>query len=118
MTAHTTDTPIQVAAVNGRSFTATRNQVRNPVTAIASTFENIQPLSSNPANSLPVTGMATIPIRNASSHQVQKVQTSPFTEDMQTSAIRINADYHSGSISLICIFIVCSSCIRLCGEGG
>ena len=100
-----TDTPMQVAAVNGRSFTATRNQVKNPVTAIASAFENSHPLSSNPSKSLPVTGMATIPINSARSHQVQNVHTSPPRRYAE-SAIRITAAMDSGSIFLICIFIV------------
>ena len=41
---------------------------------------------ANPANSLPVTGMATIPIRNANSHQVQNVHTSPFNRNADSPA--------------------------------
>lgn len=38
-----TDTPTHTAAVKGRISTATRSQVRNPVTAMASTFEKASP---------------------------------------------------------------------------
>ena len=41
----TSVTTMQVIVVNLIIFTATRNQVRKPLTAIAVTFENIQPLS-------------------------------------------------------------------------
>ena len=43
--AQTSVTTMQVIVVNLIIFTATRNHVRKPLTAIAVTFENIQPLS-------------------------------------------------------------------------
>lgn len=49
--------------------------------------------------------MATIPINSARSHQVQNVHTSPPRRYAE-SAIRITAAMDSGSIFLICIFIV------------
>ena len=102
---HTADTPIQETAVNGSSFTATKNQVRNPVTAIARTFEKIQPLSSNPQKSLPVTGIASIPMRKANIHQVQKVHTSPFSK-YADSPTRAAARNTLGTTCFICVFLL------------
>ena len=102
-----TDTPTHTAAVKGRISTATRNQVRNPVTAMASTFEKSQPRSSKPPKSLPVTGIATIPINSASSHHVQNVHTSPPRRYAE-STVRITAAVNSGNNSLIFFFILLS----------
>ena len=99
-----TDTPTHTAAVKGRISTATRSQVRNPVTAMASTFEKSQPRSSKPQKSLPVTGIATIPMNSASSHQVQNVHTSPPRRYAE-STVRSTAAVSSGNNSLIFFFI-------------
>ena len=102
-----TDTPTHTAAVKERISTATRSQVRNPVTAMASTFEKSQPRSSKPPKSLPVTGIATIPINSASSHQVQNVHTSPPRRYAE-STVRSTAAVSSGNNSLIFFFILLS----------
>ena len=88
------------------SFTATRNQVRNPATAMARTFENIHPLSSNPSNRIPVTGMASIPMRNARIHQVQNVHTSPFSKNAD-SPIRAAARSTRGASRFIGNILLC-----------
>ena len=102
-----TDTPTHTAAVKERISTATRSQVRNPVTAMASTFEKSHPRSSKPPKSLPVTGIATIPINSASSHQVQNVHTSPPRRYAE-STVRSTAAVSSGNNSLIFFFILLS----------
>ena len=113
-----TDTPTHTAAVKGRISTATRSQVRNPVTAMASTFEKSQPRSSKPPKSLPVTGIATIPMNSASSHQVQNVHTSPPRRYAE-STVRSTAAVSSGNNSLIFFSsFFCSSCIRSCPADG
>ena len=104
MTPHITVTPIHVTVVKGSSFTDTRNHVKNPVTAMASTFENIHPLSSNPAKSLPVNGMAAIPSSSASSHQVMKTHTSP-SRNLKAAPTSSNVPKISGSHFLIFLFI-------------
>ena len=86
-------------------FFANSGDLMKRVDNIASAFENSHPLSSNPSKSLPVTGIATIPIIIASSHQVQNVHTSPPRRYAE-SGIRFTAAMDSGSIFLICIFIV------------
>ena len=100
-----TDTPTHTAAVKERIPTATRSQVRNPVTAMASTFEKSHPRSSKPPKSLPVTGIATIPMNSASSHQVQNVHTSPPRRYAE-STVRSTAAVSSGNNSLIFFFIL------------
>ena len=102
-----TDTPTHTAAVKERISTATRSQVRNPVTAMASTFEKSHPRSSKPPKSLPVTGIATIPMNSASSHQVQNVHTSPPRRYAE-STVRSTATVSSGNNSLIFFFILLS----------
>ena len=102
-----TDTPTHTAAVKERISTATRSQVRNPVTAMASTFEKSHPRSSKPPKSLPVTGIATIPMNSASSHQVQNVHTSPPRRYAE-STVRSTAAVSSGNNSLIFFFILLS----------
>ena len=102
-----TDTPTHTAAVKGRISTATRRQVRHPVTAMASTYEKSQPRSSKPPKSLPVPGIATIPINSASSHQVQNVHTSPPRRYAE-STVRSTAAVSSGNNSLIFFFILLS----------
>jgi len=102
-----TDTPTHTAAVKERISTATRSQVRNPVTAMASTFEKSHPRSSKPPKSLPVTGIATIPMNSASSHQVQNVHTSPPRRYAE-STVRSTAAVSSGNNSPIFFFILLS----------
>ena len=102
-----TDTPTHTAAVKERISTATRSQVRNPVTAMASTFEKSHPRSSKPPKSLPVTGIATIPMNSASSHQVQNVHTS-HPRRYAESTVRSTAAVSSGNNSLIFFFILLS----------
>ena len=102
-----TDTPTHTADVKGRISTATRSQVRNQVTAMASTFEKRHPRSSKPPKSLPVTGIATIPMNSASSHQVQNVHTSPPRRYAE-STVRSTAAVSSGNNSLIFFFILLS----------
>ena len=100
-----TDTPTHTAAVKERISTATRSQVRNPVTAMASTFEKSHPRSSKLPKSLPVTGIATIPMNSASSHQVQNVHTSPPRRYAE-STVRSTAAVSSGNNSLVSFFSI------------
>ena len=68
-------------------------------------FEQIEDETYRQApNSRPVTGMETIPIRNASIHQVQNVHTSPPRRYAE-STVRSTAAVSSGNNSLIFFFI-------------
>ena len=99
--AQTSVTTMQVIVVNLIIFTATRNHVRKPLTAIAVTFENIQPLSRNLRNNLPVNGIAAAPSTSASRYHVQNVHTSPCKRNADSATIK-----SAGIILKICLVIV------------